>query len=395
MAKLVQVELWSDYIAAGGVRTRVLPISEIFGAIIDEDFNGRSELSLNVNARLAELFGGSFGAVVEAVFSQTTDGRVCQDNFTRADSNTIGAPVLFPPGAAAWTELGESGAGDLRILSNEYDQAVDTPSTLLLRRSDDPLPTEFIIQATLRARVSNAFPRIFAYHNDAFPGPGSDLYDAGLDRASGTFELRVVDGGSVVASDIVAVPGGVSVGGPAPSAINYGVRLVGRTSGSDFDLTGYMNAPLGSTLSLSSAKGYAVALIASVTDVSPILAVGTYGYDSSRRSFSGRFDACGVDLTVTSLSTGTTIEVDGSTPVAESGGTAVLPMDDVPIPGETLTLKIGSSIIGTLSPPQGLFGGDEYDLISQGAASSFVPGAERDVIRSIFDDGLILEHRIA
>ncbi len=157
MAKLVQVELWSDFIAAGGVRTRVLPISEIFGALLDEDFNGRSELSLNVNARLAELFGGSFGPVVAAVFSQTTDGRVCQDNFTRADSNTIGAPVLFPPAAAAWTELGESGAGDLRILTNEFDQAVDTPATMLLRRSDDPLPTEFIIQATLRARVSNAF----------------------------------------------------------------------------------------------------------------------------------------------------------------------------------------------------------------------------------------------
>ena len=99
MAKLVQVELWSDFIAAGGVRTRVLPISEIFGAILDQDFNGKSELSLIVNARLAELFGGSFGPIVAAVFSQTTDGRVCQDNFTRADSNTIGAPVLFPPAA--------------------------------------------------------------------------------------------------------------------------------------------------------------------------------------------------------------------------------------------------------------------------------------------------------
>lgn len=393
MAKLIQVELWSDFIAAGGVRTRVLPIAEIFGALLDEDFNGRSELSLTVNARLAELFGGSFGAVVAAVFSQTTDGRVCQDNFTRADSNTIGAPVLFPPAAAAWTEINESGAGDLRILTNEFDQAVDTPATMLLRRSDDPLPTEFIIQATLRARVTNAFPRIFAYHDDAFPA-ASDLYDAGLDRASGTFELRVIDGGVVVASDIVAVPGGVSIGGPAPSTVNYGVRLVGRTSGADFDLTGYMNTPLGSTLSSSSAKGYPVGLIASVTDVSPILAVGTYGYDSSRRSFSGRFDAAGVDLTVTSLPTGATIEVDGSTPVAESGGTAVLPMDDVPMPGETMTVKVASIIIATLTPPQGLFGGDEYDLISQGVASSFVPGAERDVIRSIFDDGLILEHRI-
>ena len=303
--------------------------------------------------------------------------------------------MIFPPAAAAWTELGESGAGDLRITSNEFNQAVDTPSTMLLRRSDDPMPTEFIIQATLRARVTNAFPRIFTYHNDAFPGPGSDLYDAGLDRAGGNFELRVIDGGVIVASDVVAVPGGVSIGGPAPSAINYGIRMVGRTSGADFDLTGYMNTPLGSTLPLSSAKGYPVGLIASVTDVSPILAVGTYGYDSSRRSFSGRFDASGVDLTVTSLPTGATIEVDGSTPVAEAAGTAVLPMDDVPMPGATLTVKLASIIIGTLSPAVGLFGGDEYDLVSQGVASTFVPGAERKVIRSIFEDGAVMEHRLA
>ncbi len=394
MAKLVQVELWSDFIAAGGVRTRVLPIAEIFGALLDEDFNGRSELSLTVNARLAELFGGSFGPVVAAAFSQTTEGRVCQDNFTRADSNTVGAPVLFPSGAAAWTEVGESGAGDLRIEDNEFKQGVDTPSTLLLTRTDDPLPTEFIVQATVRSRVSNGFPRIIAYHNDSFPS-NADIYDAALNIAGGTFELRVVVNGSIESSDTPAVPSGLQFGGNAPSAINYGIRLVGRTSGSDFDLTGFMNSPLGSLLASSAAKGYPVAQIASVTDSSPILALGSYGYGNSRRAFSGRFDASGVDLTVTSLPTGATIEVDGSTPVSESGGTAVLPMDDVPMPGETLTVKVASIIIATLTPPQGLFGGDEYDLTSQGAASTFIPGAERDVIRSIFDDGLVLEHRIA
>ena len=59
------------------------------------------------------------------------------------------------------------------------------------------------------------------------------------------FELRVVVNGSIESSDTPAVPGGLQFGGEAPSAINYGIRMVGRTSGSDFDLTGYMNSPLG------------------------------------------------------------------------------------------------------------------------------------------------------
>ena len=396
MGRLIQVELWSDFISAGGTRALIIPLEQIFGATLNQDVRrAQRDLSLNVDARIAELFGGAFGQVDPGVFSQTTDGRAVQDNFTRADSATIGAPSLFPPSAAAWTEVGESLATDLRLLTNEFDQGVDTPATMLLRRTDLALPTEFIIQATLRARVSNAFPRIFTYHNDAFPGPGSDLYDAGLDRAGGTFELRVVAGGAVAASDVVAVPGGVTIGGPAPSGINYGIRMVGRTSGADFDLTGYMNSPLGSLLALSSAKGYPVALIASVTDVSPILTVGSYGYDCSRRSFSGRIDACGVDLTITSLPSGATIEVDGGTPVAESGGTAVLPMDGEPIPADTLTVKTGGgSTIGTLSPGQGLFGADEYDLVSSGAPSTFIPGAERKVLRLTFANGAVEEFRI-
>ena len=151
------MELWSDYVAAGGARERILPLAEIFAATLDADTQGKSDLSLAVSAAIAELFGGSFGAVVAAVFSQTTDGRVCQDNFNRADSNTIGAPVIFPPAAAAWTELGESGAGDLRITSNEFNQAVDTPSTMLLRRSDDPMPRSCCYSADPLARSSPLF----------------------------------------------------------------------------------------------------------------------------------------------------------------------------------------------------------------------------------------------
>ncbi len=396
MARLIQVELWSDFISAGGTRELIIPLEQVFAASLNQDVRrAQRDLSLNVDARIAALFGGAFGLPTGGTFSQTTDGRVVQDDFTRADSNIIGAPAIFPSGAAAWTEVGESGAGDIRLNTNEANWAVDTPTTMGLSRTNLALPTEFIIQATQRMRLTNSFVRVWAYNDDVFPAGGSNFYDAGLNRSTGNFELRIIVGGAVSASDIVAVPGGITIGGNAPSAINYGMRMVGRTSGADFDLTGFMNSPLGSLLALSSAKGYAVAQIASLTDVAPILAVGSYGLLNSRRSFCGRIDACGVDFTMTSLPTGATIEVDGSTPVAESGGTAVLPMDSVPIPGGTLTVKeSGGDTIGTLSPGKGLFGADEYDLLTAGSAAVFVPGAERKVLRLTFANGAVEEFRI-
>lgn len=385
--RLLQIELWTDFESAGGSRLLFIPPSQVFSAQRKRTLLGQDDLSLTIDGRLTALFGGGFSILVPATFTQNVDGRVVQDDFTRADSNTIGAPAIFPPSAVAWTEVAEVGPGDIRLNTNEANWAVDVPVTMGLSRTNLALPTEFIIQATMRMRLTNSFVRVWAYNDDVFPAGGSNFYDGGLNRSAGNFELRIIVGGAVSASDIVAVPGGISIGGNAPSAINYGVRMVGRTNGADFDLTGFMNSPLGSLLALSSAKGYPVAQIASVTDVSPILAVGSYGLLNSRRSFVGRIDACGVDFTMRGLPTGATIEIDGSTPVAEAGGTAVLPMDGVPVPGTLCTVKDASSqIIGTLSPALGLFGADSYSLDSQAILSTFQRGGERRVIRIVFEN---------
>ena len=81
-----------------------------------------------------------------------------------------------------------------------------------------------------------------------------------------------------------------------------------------------------------------------------------------------------------------------------SGGGSEVPLVESVIRGNTgpkILLVDIDGVIGVSKGVGSLFGGDEYDLTSQGAPSGFIPGAERDVIRSIFDDGLILEHRIA
>ena len=109
MSRLVQLELWSDFIAAGGTRELIIPMEKVFGATLNQDVRrAQRDLSMSVDAQVAQLFGGEIGLAGAGVFTQTTDGRVVQDNFARADSATIGAPSLFPPSAAAWTEVGES-----------------------------------------------------------------------------------------------------------------------------------------------------------------------------------------------------------------------------------------------------------------------------------------------
>lgn len=274
-------------------------------------------------------FRGGLGAkvVAGASLERTTSGLILFDDFDNngVQTNTVGN---------GWTEQGENVAADWQITSNDPGRCFwDNAGTGRLERSSPAMPaSEWILQVALSPRVSNAFPRAYA---QGAAHPTDTFYDIGLDNNINEIEMRHVEGGSLINQTVKAFT--------VTTNSFYKLRMVGRLSGADLVLSGYHSAGT-VAIGAGDVNGAVTSVGADVTDTSPILSGGFYGFNPSRQSHFGYILLTGADVKVTGLPTGYKAKIDSEAAVTEVGGTATIPRDSVDnIIGTTITVLNASN----------------------------------------------------
>lgn len=378
MSKLVRAEIWSDTEAGGGSRLLAIPGEQILKAVMNEDLKGRQDVQMQFDHAIAVRSAAEIPDTASAASLVLTSapGPTFRDQFNRADSNTVGG---------GWTEI-EAAAANNRILTNRLLQTFGSPQTRVTQVVAGHPTTDWLVQVNRQVPAGGN-------DSDAMIARGFDLVAQGaLVSEYGSFPnaafnlariLRLNNGvGTIIASTTVVQTANQF----------WQNRLVGRFEGADLRLKNYLTL-VSSITDLTTTPVLRLSFLELAANIPPNLADEIALDTANASAFKDESLLCPADMFVVGLPTGFSARIDGGTPVVESGGTATIPVDAIPLPFTLLeVLDETLAVVGSNSPAGGGWGGETYTFTP--AVIPFTRGDENRVLRSVFNPTGVLESRI-
>jgi hypothetical protein len=272
-----------------------------------------------------------------------SEGLLFRDQFNRANAGVLGN---------GWNENDAS----FQILNNQVydDQAVWSNG---YTRQDTAAPAAkrgFVVQCNVNPDATGYFTGISAIAD----GSADTSIYAGVGDVNDYEVTRIVAGSSTntdADSTITVVAGSW-----------YTVRLAIVANGSNLDASVWGAAALASSDELSNnlTKYAEILNVAEPTDSRKC------GFTKWQVGTWDEFFVCGNEsggaITVTGVPTGYKIQIDSQTAVTESGGTVTIPLSTwaaYALPATTIKLLTdGDVVVGQLSPPAGVWGGQTYSV---------------------------------
>lgn len=375
MSKLVRAEIWSDTEAGGGSRLLAIPGEQILKAVMNEDLKGRQDVQMQFDHAIAVRSAAEIPDTASAASLVLTSapGPLFRDQFNRPDSNTVGG---------GWTEV-ESTAGGNQILSNALRQlAAENPR--VVQEALASHPADFIVQVTTKPGSLNTYQILARGFDWVAQGPDRSTYASAPSESLDVARLFRVDHG------VSSLLGSVSVTQVAGEF--WQDRMVGIVEGANVRLKNYLTK-VSSLTDLTATPVLRLNVLDTAVpsnladEVAMLQGGGTTVADRDE------FFLCGLDVFVIGLPSGFSARVDGGTPVVESGGTAAIRLDTLPLPFTLIeVLDTSATVVAADTPVGGGWGDETYTFTP--AIVPFTRGDENRVLRSVFNPTGILESRI-